>query len=116
LAAYEEAIKLSPNEYFALKGLAWLLATCPDARLRDGRPAVKLATRAFELIYRLDKACVDTMAAAHAEVGNFEAAVELEREAIGMLPDGAPNLEHYRVWMDAYEAKKPHREAIKKGG
>jgi hypothetical protein len=63
----------------------------------------------------LDEACVDTLAAPRAEVGNFEAAVGLEREAIGMRPQRAPNVVHYRVRMDAYEAKKPHREAIKNG-
>ncbi len=115
LAGYEEAIKLDPKNGFALNGLAWLLATRPEAQLRDGRRAVELATRACELTFRADEACVDTLAAAHAEAGDFKAAVESQREAIGLLSQGDPSLEHYRARLDAYKANKPFREVPKKG-
>jgi hypothetical protein len=43
LTAYEQAIKSWPNDILALSGLAWVLATCPEDRIRDGKRAVELA-------------------------------------------------------------------------
>ena len=40
---YETAIQLSPDSSEALNALAWLLATTPDAQLRNGTRAVLLA-------------------------------------------------------------------------
>ena len=40
VTAYEQAIKSSPNDILALNGLAWVLATCPEYRIRDGKRAV----------------------------------------------------------------------------
>jgi tetratricopeptide (TPR) repeat protein len=39
-------IKLNPKDAWAHNTLAWLLATCPDAKLRDPQQAVKLASKA----------------------------------------------------------------------
>jgi tetratricopeptide (TPR) repeat protein len=49
LAGYRAALDFDPKRVPALNNLAWLLATCPDARLRDPARAVELATRATEL-------------------------------------------------------------------
>ena len=49
LAAYEEALRDDPENENALNGLAWFLATCPEAKLRDGKRAVELATCAVSL-------------------------------------------------------------------
>jgi hypothetical protein len=45
LTAYEEAIKSEPDGFLALDRLAWLLATCPEDRIRDGKWVVELANR-----------------------------------------------------------------------
>jgi hypothetical protein len=58
--------------------------------------------------------CIDTLAAAWAEAGNFTAAVELEREAIGKLEQGNPLAESYRARLEAYSANKPFREELKR--
>jgi superkiller protein 3 len=49
IAAYHKAIELDPKYAQAYNGLAWLLATCPDARFRDQKQAVELAKKAVEL-------------------------------------------------------------------
>jgi tetratricopeptide (TPR) repeat protein len=48
---YREAIRLNPQFTLALNNLAWLLATHPDTRLRNGPEAVQFAERACELTH-----------------------------------------------------------------
>ena len=48
-----------------------MLATCPQASLRNGIEAVKLAERANQLAGGKNPAVLCTLAAAYAEAGNF---------------------------------------------
>jgi tetratricopeptide (TPR) repeat protein len=98
---YDEAIRLDPKDYLAWNRKAWLLATCPDARFRDGKTAVKAALSALEL--NNSWLGMDALAAAYAESGNFEvAAILLERalkDAVFVREygkDGRERLELYR--------------------
>jgi HEAT repeat protein/Tfp pilus assembly protein PilF len=99
---YKEAIKLLPETQSATwhNNIAWILATCPRSEVRDGKEAVKHAARACEI--QSTPIFVDTLAAAHAEAGDFEEAVRLQEEALE-LP-GA------RARLKLYESKKPYRE------
>lgn len=115
-AAYEEAIRSDPEKSAALNDLAWLLATCPVASLRDGRRAVGLASRACEMTGRGESAYLDTLAAAHAEAGDFKAAAEAQRKAIGLLPPGDPRSEPYRGRLELYERHRPYHEATNSRG
>ncbi len=110
LTAYEQAIKSEPDGFLALDRLAWLLATCPEDRIRDGKRAVELAKRACELSSRAVATCVETLAAAYAEAGDFEAASDTQRKAIGMLSTKDPRLEPYRSRLALYVSHKPYRE------
>jgi serine/threonine protein kinase/Flp pilus assembly protein TadD len=49
IADYSKAIELDPKNAEACNIMAWRLATCPDATLRDAARAVTLAKRAVEL-------------------------------------------------------------------
>ena len=46
IQSQEEALRLNPNNPFNYSSLAWMLATLPDGRFRDGERAVELATEA----------------------------------------------------------------------
>jgi tetratricopeptide (TPR) repeat protein len=81
-AAYEEALRVQPDFVPALRRLAWLRATVPDRRLRNGPDAVRLAQRACELTARRDPVALETLAAAYAESGRPADAAAVAREAI----------------------------------
>jgi protein O-mannosyl-transferase len=72
----------SPDSPRMLDELAWLLATYPDSKSRDGTEAVRLAERACVLTDRRIPALLDTLAAAYAEAGNFESAISVAEEAL----------------------------------
>ncbi len=110
LTAYEEALRNHSEEVRVLNDLAWFLATCPEATLRDGKRSVELATRACKGTGNTLPAYLDTLAAAHAEAGDFSTAVEVQHKTIGMLSPGDPNAESYRRRLEGYKANKPYRE------
>jgi tetratricopeptide (TPR) repeat protein len=65
-----------------LDELAWLLATNPDPKSRDGAEAVRLAERACALTERTIPALLDTLGAAYAEAGDFPRAINAIEEAL----------------------------------
>ena len=71
---YARALELQPNAIDLVVRLARLLATCPDARLRDGARAVALAEHAAALSNQRDAWALDTLAVAYAAAGRFTAA------------------------------------------
>jgi tetratricopeptide (TPR) repeat protein len=62
--------------------LAWLLATCPQASLRNGNQAVELAQRANQITGAKNPNFLCTLAAAYAEAGRFSEAVETAQRAL----------------------------------
>ena len=97
-----------------MRNLAWLLATAPEAELRDGTEALHLLDAAENGL----KAgwppveLLDPRAAAYAELGRFEAAVETAREALrqarGPTSDVDPNDVATRLQL--YEQRQPYRQ------
>jgi tetratricopeptide (TPR) repeat protein len=78
---YREALRLNPNDVVALNNLAWLLATNPDDKVRNGYEATSYAERACALTRWSNPVFLATFAAAQAERGNFQQAVELAARA-----------------------------------
>ena len=83
-SAYEEALRVQPDFTAALRRLAWLRATVPDRRLRNGAEAVRLAQRLCELTARRDPVGLEALAAAYAEAGRPADAAAVAREAIAL--------------------------------
>jgi tetratricopeptide (TPR) repeat protein/serine/threonine protein kinase len=74
LADYQTAVKLAPTHAGVHNALAWLLATCPDAKLRDPDRAVELARKAVELAPK-EGNYWNTLGVAHYRAGDWKAAV-----------------------------------------
>lgn len=77
----EAALKADPQLSTALNNLAWLLATAPDATLRDGKRAIELATLADSVASGKSPGALKSLAAALAETGQFARALEAARRA-----------------------------------
>ena len=109
LADFDVAIRLDPKEPTAYERLAWIRATCPVERFRDGKKAVEAATRACALTASKDRSCLSTLAAAHAEAGEFVSAVKWQTEANGLEPSAA-NRAKGQARLALYREKKPYRD------
>ncbi len=93
----------------ALKGVAWILATCMDAKVRDGAEAVRLA----HLAAKVDKSgsTADILAAAYAEAGMMEQAIRAASAAVAAA-DSAGMTEkamEIRARLRLYQAGQPCR-------
>ena len=81
---YRTVIKLRPDDGGARVELAWLLATSPEASLRDGKEAVELAEWVRAPGGEESAQVLDTLGAAYAEAGEFEKAVAVARRAMAL--------------------------------
>jgi tetratricopeptide (TPR) repeat protein len=82
LEDYAEALRLQPQLASAHNNLAWLLAACPIDGLRNGEVALVHATWACESSGWSTPSFLGTLAAAHAEVGDFGQAVHWQQRAL----------------------------------
>jgi len=81
LAHWRRAQLIDPASVSAMTGTAWLLATAPDASLRNGAEAARLAESAASA--QPDNAeILDTLAASYAEEGLFSRASSTEKHAL----------------------------------
>jgi tetratricopeptide (TPR) repeat protein len=79
---YEQALRLKPADPAIKNTLAWLLATVPEASLRDGSKAVELALQANKETGGENPVALHTLGAAYAEAGKFAEAVEAAQHAL----------------------------------
>lgn len=110
-ADFEAALRVSQNGYSRAKNnFAWLLATAPDSKFRNGKRAVMLAVEACESTRWQIAGYVDTLAAAFAEAGNFAKAIEMEKRAleIGISNDAQRKKADARL--ELYRQGKPFRD------
>lgn len=108
LSDLNEAIRLEPNDIEAQQGRAWILATCPDPRIRNGEQAVVAAKGACELTHWKVAHALTTLAAAYSETGNFTAATQWQEKALGLVADNGPEHHEYRRLLERYRAGKPY--------
>ncbi len=101
---YEATLRINPRFKMAVFQFAWLLATCPDETIRDGKRAMDLLAPYVKDQQAADPAAIDALAAAYVETGDFDAAVAT-----------AENL-YFRVRANAEEDSQwiPYRRAIQK--
>ena len=118
LDLYYQAIKADPNHPGVLNHLSWLRATDRSKVLRDGKEAVELASRACKAVVNTDKPtqfaadCLDTLAAAYAEAGLFDKAVETAKAAIDMAKKigNRGSVRAFGKRLKLFEQNKPFHE------
>jgi len=113
LAHWQKAREIDPGSARATLGAAWLLATTPDASLRNGREALSLAEAARNRAPSDDADMLDTLAAAYAENGQFTRAIALAQQALGLAEKrgNSKMASAIRNRLMLYQARKPFREA-----
>jgi tetratricopeptide (TPR) repeat protein len=109
---YQKALELEPGHLPAHLSLAWLLATCPEASLRDGGRAVELAQQAERLDGGESPQILDTLAAAYAEAGRFSEAVETVTRALNLTTTNNDNtlIDVLKTRLKLYEANTSYHE------
>jgi tetratricopeptide (TPR) repeat protein len=109
IADYDKAREINPKDADPYNNLAWLLATCPEGRYRDGKRAIALAQKAVAL--KDDSGALDTLAAAYAEAGRFQEAIKTQERAITKLKQegGTKDLPEFEEHLASYKAGKPWR-------
>jgi tetratricopeptide (TPR) repeat protein len=110
---FEKAVALSPRDYDALCDLAWFQATCPEDSLRNGKAALEKARRACELTQWQHSDPVDTLAAAYADIGNFDDAIKYETRVINMKGVHAFVRKKMQERLELYRQHKPYRKESK---
>src|SRR5262249_50887212 len=115
------------NSVGALDRRAWIRATCPKDKYRDGVKAIEDAARACQLTDWKYPYFLDTLAAACAEAGQFDKAVEWQKKAIATLAAAYGQAERQKAIvaleeretrkkefedrLKLYQERKPYRDA-----
>lgn len=105
IADYKRVIEINPKSAGSYNNLAWLLAMAEDPAYRDCKKAIVYAGKALEI--GKTGAWMDTLAAAHAECGEFEKAVSIETEAYKL---SRPPNENFTKRIEIYKTGRTYAE------
>jgi tetratricopeptide (TPR) repeat protein len=121
LADYNRSLRLDPNDpiTYYRRGVLWSddlefdqAITCPVDKYRDGKQALVNANRAHELSKGQDWSVMDTLAAVHAENGDFKLAREWAAKALDMAKKEKDKAD-VRARLKLYQQDKPFRDEPK---
>jgi len=106
------ALENEPDSVEVLRDLGWILATHNDPQIRDGTQALRLAEKACELTGHKDPRSLEVLAAAYAEVGDFQKAADTVEEAMRILLAGGAQDGSQRILrgIELYRQGRPLRE------
>jgi tetratricopeptide (TPR) repeat protein len=108
LGELAEILRIDADNFYALQTRTRLLACCPEADFRDGNRAVADASRACELGGWKYPGQLDLLAAAYAEAGEFDKAIEWQTKALQASHDDQKRT-GYSARLKLYEEHKPYR-------
>ena len=115
IADYEEAVKNIPEDQDDLSGvlnnLSWVLSTSPEDSVRNGDRALETGLKACELTEYKKSHILSTLAAAYAEAGQFDKAIEWSTKAVELgAKEESEQLDQLKEELKSYQDKKPWRE------
>jgi tetratricopeptide (TPR) repeat protein len=113
---FQKALEIRPDFADAqnsLGNVAWLLATSPEASLRNGPKALALARQLDRLFGGNNPVRLDTLAAAYAESGQFPEAVAAAQRALALArsQNNAALADTLRQHIKLLQAGSPLRSA-----
>jgi tetratricopeptide (TPR) repeat protein len=111
LEQYRAAAELRPDWPPPVQRIIWLLAASPEAGVRDGAAATRLAEQWCRATGFENPAALDALAAAHAESGRFEEAVETVSRALQALQQAGrtERLSELEARRGSYLKRRPYR-------
>jgi len=112
---YREALQHNANSFEAQNNLAWILSTHPNEKIRNGKEAIVLITKALNARPGNAFSLLDTLAAAYAEDKQFAKAVATAKQAAEIAKslgahDYAQKIESR---LQLYENDQPYREELR---
>ena len=112
LQLLKEGIDQCPPEDGILNNYAYALATNPKQEHRDGDEALRIAKQITQGDEGNRHDYLDTLACAHAEVGDFAGAIRVGERALALLDaPGDPKLiEESKAHLEQFRAGRPVRE------
>lgn len=99
---------IDPDDFEGYSGLAWIYSSCSEEKYRDGKQAVKHATTACELNEWKNESHIAILAAAHAEAGEWDKAIQRQRQYIQIVKD-AQDKQDGKQRLELYKSKMPFR-------
>jgi len=111
---FKHGMELAPNDLRFAYQLSWLFSSAPEKELRNAKEALRLAKIIF------NKADIDTpskydlVAAALAENGQFEKAIEMTNQAykLAIKAGNHPQANDIYKRLNLYKNNKPYRESL----
>ena len=112
LVHYKKALDLEPQNLAVQSRLAWLLATCPDASLRNGSRSLELARQIERLSDGRNPQVPDILAAAFAETGQFDQALQTATRACALAASqtNQPLLTAIKKRLELYQAHSAYHD------
>jgi tetratricopeptide (TPR) repeat protein len=109
---YRRALQLDPAWPGVLSKNAWVLATDPDARKRNGKLAVIWAKQVCQATKNARPEYLDILAAAYAESGRFDEAVSTAKQALSAVATTSATGFAQRIQerLHLYEKGQPYRQ------
>lgn len=107
LEEFRKAAKLDPTCAAAWNGIAYVLSTASDDKIRNGTDAVRCAQRACELTGWSEWHHLSAVAGAWAECGDFDKAIEYAERALELAPDFEKPERRERI--EQYRRGQPYR-------
>lgn len=112
LKEYDYLVSLHPRNVTLARVMsdrAWFRATCPNASFRNGQQAVKDAKAACSIMTWKDEQIIDTLAAAYAETGDFNSAIQYVSQALAMKGISPDNTKLFQQHLALFQQRKAIR-------
>jgi Tfp pilus assembly protein PilF len=112
LKEYNYLISLHPATVTlarAMSDRAWFRATCPNPSFRNGQQAVKDAKAACSILIWKDEQTIDVLAAAYAETGDFNSAIQYVSQALAVKGISPNNTQLFQQHLASFQQRKAIR-------